>query len=75
MRLPVARRGHGPAEPSKSGQNPTAWLPLSCDLYCQYAAEWTDTKLRSYVDTGPAERDALFRREDGDPAGAGIHGC
>ncbi|MEU0271883.1 HNH endonuclease family protein [Streptomyces sp. NPDC006307] len=44
----------------KADQDPREWMPLSHDVHCQYAAEWTATKLRWNLATDPAERAALL---------------
>ncbi|MFJ1662482.1 HNH endonuclease family protein [Streptomyces anthocyanicus] len=45
---------------SKSDKDPAQWLPPAEDYRCQYAAEWTATKLRWGLAADEAERDALL---------------
>ncbi len=45
----------------KADQDPHEWMPLSHEVHCQYAAEWTATKLRWGLAVDPAEQDALLQ--------------
>lgn len=45
---------------SKSDKDPAQWLPPADDYRCQYAAEWTATKLRWDLAADGAEHKALF---------------
>ncbi|WLQ45622.1 HNH endonuclease family protein (plasmid) [Streptomyces laculatispora] len=44
---------------SKADKDPAQWLPPSADYRCQYAAEWTATKLRWDLAGDEAELEAL----------------
>ncbi|MGP3638756.1 GmrSD restriction endonuclease domain-containing protein, partial [Streptomyces sp. 24-1644] len=45
---------------SKSDKDPAQWMPPAQDYRCQYAAEWTSTKLRWDLAADEAEREALL---------------
>ncbi|MFG3499291.1 HNH endonuclease family protein [Streptomyces sp. NPDC047928] len=45
----------------KADQDPREWLPLSSEVHCRYAAEWTGTKARWNLAVDPAEKAALLR--------------
>uniref|UniRef100_A0AAU3GJU2 HNH endonuclease family protein n=1 Tax=Streptomyces sp. NBC_01401 TaxID=2903854 RepID=A0AAU3GJU2_9ACTN len=45
---------------SKSDKDPAQWLPPAEDYRCQYAADWTATKLRWGLAADEAEREALL---------------
>ncbi|WP_331741336.1 HNH endonuclease family protein (plasmid) [Streptomyces sp. NBC_00963] len=47
------------ANRSKSDQDVTDWLPPLADARCQYASDWTSTKLRWGLSIDSAERTAL----------------
>ncbi|MEV3989588.1 HNH endonuclease family protein [Streptomyces sp. NPDC049837] len=44
---------------SKADQDPSEWLPPAQEVHCQYAAEWTATKLRWSLSLDPTERQSL----------------
>lgn len=46
---------------SKSDQDPGTWMPPSGEVHCQYAAEWTATKLRWGLAADPQEQAELLR--------------
>ncbi|OEJ21457.1 hypothetical protein AR457_37285 [Streptomyces agglomeratus] len=45
---------------SKSDQDPATWMPPAGDVHCQYAAEWTATKLRWDLTADPQEQAELI---------------
>lgn len=45
---------------SKADKDPAQWMPPADDYWCQYAAEWTSTKLRWDLAADEAEREALL---------------
>ncbi|MBT2508535.1 HNH endonuclease [Streptomyces sp. ISL-98] len=45
---------------SKSDQDPGTWMPPSVEVHCQYAAEWTGTKLRWNLTIDPQEQAELL---------------
>ncbi|MFD9458553.1 hypothetical protein ACFWBC_36405 [Streptomyces sp. NPDC059985] len=45
---------------SKADKDPAQWLPPAGGYYCEYAAQWTATKLRWDLAADDAERQALL---------------
>ncbi|WP_406387518.1 HNH endonuclease family protein [Streptomyces sp. NBC_00887] len=49
---------------SKSDRDPASWLPPAEATHCQYAADWTATKLRWGLNADDKERAALVKLAD-----------